>query len=165
MLWKCEKCTSFSFPEGDEDENVSWDCYNDNVIVIALNFVRKYKCKYYQKIKYEQLLKECRNHVSTFSSISFYYRDKRTRIMPAYKPQQIWRDLEHYFELRDYLFNEVRKRNCSFACFQGSFRDYKADCSICIDNEDLDELKRAKGSYIPKFATNENKKTDRIRGV
>lgn len=165
MLWKCEKCTDFDFPEGDEDGNVVFGCNNPNVISVFLNFMRKYKCKYYQKIKYEQLLKECRNQVSYLTRFFFRYRERRWDAIPTYRIKRFWRQLEHYFELRDYLFNEVKRRNCSYACFQGSYRDYKADCSICIDNEDLDELKRAKRSYIPKFKTDKNNEKQRERGV
>lgn len=120
VLIKCDVCKYYDFPELDEDGHICVGCNHPKVISCFMNFFRLNKCKYYRKITYNQLLKECKRQVHRLYATSFYYRDpagnnKIRRKMPNYKPKQFLRNLEYYLDLRDFLFDEIANADAALA--------------------------------------------------
>lgn len=91
----CEKCNNYDY-EGF--------CESPSVISTFGNFFRKYKCKYYRRIKYGKLLLHMKRQLK---SLIYYGRNRmrgvrRFRYLPL-GVHILW-EQEHYFNLRDYLF-------------------------------------------------------------
>jgi len=104
MLWKCEKCQNFEFPELDEDGNAFPWCNHPKVICVFMNFMRKYKCKYYRQILYTKLLKQVENKFLDLDQFFFYYRERQWKPITTWRIKSFKKELEHYLDLRDYLF-------------------------------------------------------------
>ena len=95
----CEKCDKFYFPEFDED-GYSIGCQSPSVIDVFDNFIRLYKCKYYRKISYNNMLKEAKKALSRL-----LWLNHRTRSnYPIGKNRRIIQFRKDYFNYRDYLF-------------------------------------------------------------
>lgn len=146
MLWKCEMCQEFEFPEPDEDGNVTMWCNNPKVICIFMNFVRKYKCKYYRKILYTRLLKQCNNEVSEIGRLSWYYRDMRKGKTKWFTIARMSRAINHYLELRNYLFTltitqkEIDQINADIKDLKEKIKKREADKKTSRHEKDIIEF-------------------------
>lgn len=105
----CEKCDQFLFPECDEDGIWSAGCKSPKVVSVFMNFFRKKKCRYYQKISYDKLLKETKIVLSRLTSYTFHYRDKRYpgHVSP-FNLNRFKTNLQDYIEFKEFLFNELK---------------------------------------------------------
>jgi len=110
MMLLCEKCNNFYFPECDEDGCWSIGCKNPNVLEVFNNFCRRYKCKYYQKISLEKMLRETKRVLTRITNHLFHYRDsKYVRKASRFIMGLVKTRLETYLGYRDYLMRLIKE--------------------------------------------------------
>ena len=102
-LLLCQKCNNYLHPDYDGSDG----CESPKVIDIFGNFHRKKKCKYYQKIKREKMLKLVKYILGRINSLLFYYRDNPdTRLLRKMTKSRInaikWRR-QDYLTYLNYL--------------------------------------------------------------
>ena len=74
-------------------------CRSPSVIDIFGNFIRKYKCRYYKKIKYTKLLNIAKQRLRQLIYLN--------RVRYQAFERKLWLQ-KKYFEYRDYLFQIVK---------------------------------------------------------
>lgn len=104
----CEICNNFISPEPDEDGFICMGCKSPKVISEFQNFIRKYKCKYFRKITYENFFQETKKILSRITNKTFHYRDKKYKYKTNKHTIQDYKYLiEDYINFRDYLFSKL----------------------------------------------------------
>lgn len=100
-LLLCEKCNNYYFDGG---------CKSPSVIDAFGNFYRRYKCKYYRKIKYKRLIFHCRQILRQL----IYGGRRRAKYGNHYYPlsHYLW-EQEKYFLLKDLLFQIIQYEGIS----------------------------------------------------
>jgi len=95
----CEKCNNYYFEE-------EGGCASPSVIDVFGNFFRKYKCKYYRKITYENMLNQTKAMLRILLWI-MKLGHNRKHLYQIGRNRRIIEARKYYFELRDYLFNKL----------------------------------------------------------
>jgi len=118
---RCEKCNSVMFPkclcvicnnyispEPDEDGIICLGCKSPKVISEFGNFLRKYKCKYYRKITYDNFFQETKNILRELTRKTFFYRDRKCKSKTTLSTIKSYKWLlNRYISYRDYLFKKL----------------------------------------------------------